>query len=61
MGWVFDKELGVKRVPDAGTNRKPEPVMFNGIDCTLLAARYVAHRKAVLAAEAAGEKGDTPA
>lgn len=47
MGWVFDKELGVKRVPDGEVlPRQPEPVMFNGVDCSLLAARYVAHRKA---------------
>ena len=46
MGWVFDKELGVKRVPDEAPARKPDPVTFNGVDCNLLAARYVAHRKA---------------
>lgn len=63
MGWVFDKELGVKRVPDVLPSKR-EPVMFNGMDCTLLAARYVAHRKAeALAAMAKDERpsGGVPA
>jgi len=59
MGWVFDKELGVKRVPDVSeAPRKPEPVMFNGVDCTLLAARYAAHRKAALMAASINDEGE---
>lgn len=50
MGWVFDKELGVKRVPDEAAISRPGPVQFNGVDCAVLAARYVAHRKAMAAA-----------
>lgn len=49
MGWVFDMELGVKRVPDLPDAIPPkrEPVMFNGVDVDELAARYVAYRKAM--------------
>ncbi len=62
MGWVFDKELGVKRVPDSEAPAKPEPVTFNGMDCSLLAARYVAHRQAAAMMDAgAGDKADDKA
>jgi len=59
MGWVFDKELGVKRVPDGEASPlQPEPVMFNGVDCSLLAARYVAHRKAVEVSSGTSDDGE---
>ena len=46
MGWVFDAELGVKRVADrAEVLTKIEPATFRGIDCALLAERYVAYRR----------------
>jgi hypothetical protein len=56
MGWVFDMELGVKRVPDELAPSKPEPVMFNGVECSLLAARYAAHRKAMASAAVPSEQ-----
>jgi hypothetical protein len=40
MGWIFDAESGVKRVADL---TKIEPVTFRGVDCAVLAERYVAH------------------
>lgn len=63
MGWVFDMELGVKRVPDQpdALPKKREPVLFNGVDVEELAARYVAYRKAEqLNAAAKNDAGEAP-
>jgi hypothetical protein len=40
MGWIFDAESGVKRVADL---TKIESVTFRGVDCAVLAERYVAY------------------
>ena len=46
MGWTYDAELGVKRVADlAAVPTKIDPVTFRGVDCTVLAERYVAFRR----------------
>lgn len=46
MGWIFDSELGVKRVPDTVlTPTVIPPASFRGIDCAVLAARYVVYRR----------------
>lgn len=42
MGFEFDVERGVIRVADL---TKIEPVMFRGVDCAVLAERYVAFRR----------------
>ena len=42
MGFEFDVERGVMRVADL---TRIEPVMFRGVDCTVLAERYVAFRR----------------
>lgn len=46
MGWIFDEELGVKRVGEVSREPRPEaPRQFRGVDCALLAERYVAYRR----------------
>ena len=42
MGFEFDVERGVMRVAYL---TKIEPVMFRGVDCAVLAERYVAFRR----------------
>ena len=42
MGFEFDVERGVMSVADL---TKIEPVMFRGVDCAVLAERYVAFRR----------------
>ena len=42
MGFEFDVERGVMRVADL---TKIDPVMFRGVDCAVLAERYVAFRR----------------
>lgn len=46
MGWVFDSEEGVKRISDEAL--RPTiipPANFRGIDCAVLAARYIVYRR----------------
>ncbi len=46
MGWVFDSEEGVKRVSDEALRHTIiPPASFRGIDCAVLAARYIVYRR----------------